>query len=175
MKTRLIFAMLSTVLILILLCACAPVAAPDGEQVNSGTEAQTEAPREAEYSVTAFDTMDKSVIDSIVIQDCNTWESTTVSDADEISDIVDMINGITLSYTRMTTAGSYDSRVSIVFFNEYGGECYRSITLHNDKRCAYKVNRKSYYETGALDLSIYDMENGLGLYEAVMAYLPIEQ
>ncbi len=165
---------LSVVLVLSLLCSCAPDVSPDAESVERGTEAQNEGVSEAEHSVKAFDQIDSTAVKQIVLQDCNTLKKLTITDEDKISAIVDLVNGVTLTYTGMTSKGVYDARVNIAFYNESGNEAYSSINLHNGSRCEYKVNRKSYYETGDMDLSIYDMKDGKVLFEAISEYLPIE-
>ena len=175
MKTKLILQLLSTVMVIILLCSCAPVAPPETESAESGTDAQTEEVKEAEYSVTSFDRIDRDAVKQIVVSDCNTWKTLTVTDEDKISEIVDLVNGAVLSYTGSTSQGVYDARVSIAFYNENGNEAYSSINLHNGgSKCEYKINRKTYYETGREYYSIYDIEDDGALFKAVSGYLPIE-
>ena len=174
MKIKLYLILISLFLILILISSCAPSTAPDTESLESGTEAQTEEVKEAEYSVTAFDQIDPGVVKQIVISDCNALKKLVITDADKISEIVELVNGVKLTYTGMTSEGVYDTRVNISIYNEYGNEAYSSINLHGGSRCEYKVNRKSYYETGSGFFSIYDMTDGKPLFEAVSEYLPIE-
>ena len=174
MKKRILITAALCVLLLILLCSCDSRVAPDAESLESGTEAQTEEVKEAEYSVTAFDQIDPGVVKQIVISDCNALKKLVITDADKISEIVELVNGVKLTYTGMTSEGVYDTRVNISFYNEYGNEAYSSINLHGGSRCEYKVNRKSYYETGSGFFSIYDMTDGKPLFEAVSEYLSIE-
>ncbi|MBR5447643.1 MAG: hypothetical protein IKV40_04390 [Clostridia bacterium] len=177
MKTKLIFAFISLIIVSAMLVSCSPASVPDGESVESTTEAvtegSTEAPLEAEYSVKAFDKVDPSAVKSLVVRDCNTWEIATVRSTDMISQIVEAVNGISLTYTGMTSEGVYDARVTVHFYNEYGVECSAPITLHNATRCEYKANRKVYYETGRTYSCIYDMENTAGLYGLLLQALGV--
>ena len=175
MKSKLFIQLLSTVMVIILLCSCAPAVSPETESAESGTDAQTEEVKEAEYSVTAFDHIDRDVVKQIVIHDCNTWESLTITDEDKIAEIVELVNGAVLSYTGSTSQGVYDARVNIAFYNESEKEAYSSINLHGGGlKCEYKINRKTYYETGREYYSIYDMKDNGALFEAISGYLPIE-
>ena len=175
MKSKLFLQLFTTVMVIILLCSCAPSASPDAGAVENGTDAQTEEVKEAEYSVTSFDRIDRDAVKQIVVSDSNTMKKLEITDEDKISEIVDLVNCVTLTYTGTTSKGVYDARVNIAFFNEYGNEAYSSINLHNGgSKCEYKINRKTYYETGREYYSIYDMKDGKALFEAVSGYLPIE-
>ncbi len=173
MKAKLIFAFISLFLVSAMLVSCSPATEPDREVVVSGTEGSTETPLEAEYSVKAFDKVDPSAVKSLVVRDCNTWEIATVRSTDMISQIVEAVNGISLTYTGMTSEGVYDARVTVYFFNEHSVECAEPITLHNATRCEYKANRKVYYETGRTYSCIYDMENTAGLYGLLLQALGV--
>lgn len=177
MKTKLIFAFISLIIVSAMLVSCSPASVPDGESAESTTEAATEAvtevPLESEYLIKEFDKVDPSAVKSLAVFDCNTLESREVTSADMISQIVEAVNGISLTYTGMTNEGVYDARVTVHFYNEYGNECAEPITLHNDTRCEYKVNRKVYYETGREYSSIYDMENTAGLYGLLLQALGV--
>ncbi len=168
MKTKYFLGLISAGIVIFLLCGCSSAPIPNAESAEnaeSDTKTSVIAPVEAEYSVKAFDVIDSDTVKSIAVAHCYNKEKHLITDPKEISEIIDMVNGISLSYTGMTSKGSYDARVTLSFLNEYGNKAYSHITLHSGKRCEYKVNSRDSY------FNIYDMENGDALFDTVMAYV----